>query len=188
MQLLLNAFYSENKPYEMCKGCPRFGCVWSCPPYNFDVKLITSLYETANLLVLKVNPISDEDRVNALSAEKINHTLKGFRTLLDPILISIEKRIPDSRVLFAGSCFLCGENPCTRLKGMPCKNPQTMRYSLESLGLNVKLITEVLFNIKLDWATPDAPCRYLCLVYALLSKDEIDLSAACTNLNGEMQL
>lgn len=188
MELLLDMFYTSGDPHAMCGNCPRFGKLWSCPPYVFDAKLFISQYKTANLLALKISPASDTDATDAFSAKNIEHTLRIFRVLLDPLLLDIESRTPASLALFAGSCILCGENSCARAKGKQCKNPQNMRYSLESLGFNVASMADIMLNIKLDWATPKSPCKYLCLICALLSKSEVDLSEICANLSGEKQL
>ena len=48
---------------------------------------------------------------------------------------ALRRQYPGAAVLTTGGCTLCEE--CTRPMGRPCRHPQAVGYSLESLGCDV---------------------------------------------------
>ena len=74
---------------------------------------------------------------------------------------------PAARAFFAGTCLLCPPEHCTRRKNLPCRHPESIRPSLEALGLDIARTTSGLFGIDLQWGRPDAPPAYLTLLSAL---------------------
>ena len=74
---------------------------------------------------------------------------------------------PGSISLSAGSCHRC-KNGCTRTQEKPCRFPEKMRYSIESLGGNVGLTIEKLMGIKLEWIEEGKLSHHFVLVCGLL--------------------
>ena len=85
-------------------------------------------------------------------------------------LFKMENQCPGSVSLSAGSCSLCGKGNCTRPSGKPCRYPEKMRYSIESLGGNVGKTVHDLLGIELEWIEEGKVPSYFVLVGGLLEK------------------
>ena len=83
------------------------------------------------------------------------------------MLMEEEKKHPGSISLSAGSCQLC-KNGCAKPLGQPCRFPDQMRYSIESLGGNVGLTIEKLMGIQLEWMEEGKLPHHFVLVCGLL--------------------
>lgn len=153
-----------------CQACPNYGNVWSCPPYDFDVEAFWKRFSTLQLLASKIT-FSEEMLAKTYSPEE-------QRSLLDKILVpekmdlsnemmEREKEYPGSVSLSAGSCRNC-EGGCSRPHGQPCRCPQTMRHSIESLGGNVGLTIEKLMGLHLEWMEEGRLPHHFVLVCGLL--------------------
>ena len=66
--------------------------------------------------------------------------------------------------------MLCGRDGCTRQKGLPCVRPESMRYSIESLGGNVGLTITRYLHQELLWMEEGKLPDYFILVAGLLKK------------------
>ncbi len=176
LELLKNMFQST-AILRACEQCPNFGRLWSCPPNDEQAEKILSTFSTANILsiVLRPDP-NDSESQETFSLTRACDTIKTIRHTLDPLLLELEAQTPNSLALFAGSCVNCDNNECARISGQSCKTPEKTRYSLESLGFDICSMADIMFNIKIDWATSEKPADKLCLFSALLSKKEIDFS------------
>ena len=73
---------------------------------------------------------------------------------------------PGAAVLTTGGCTLCEE--CTRPMGRPCRHPQAVGYSLESLGCDVGAAARGELGWELLWPRRDKLPRYLTLLCAVL--------------------
>ena len=85
-------------------------------------------------------------------------------------LYEMEKEYPGSISLSAGSCDLCKEEGCSRVKGEPCRYPDQMRYSIESIGGNVGKTVSKLMGYELEWVEEGKVPSYFVLVGGLLKK------------------
>ncbi|MCR5808515.1 MAG: DUF2284 domain-containing protein [Clostridiales bacterium] len=155
-----------------CKECPGFGRTWACPPYDFDTADIWRSYGTVLLYAKKVI-LPDSETERTYSGEELS---KAYRELLHPVkeelmseLLGMEKENEGSLALFAGGCDLCSE--CARAYGLPCRNTERMRYSVESLGGNVlKCLTDI-FKEEILWAQDGRLPKHYLLLGALLKKE-----------------
>ncbi|MDO4678358.1 MAG: DUF2284 domain-containing protein [Eubacteriales bacterium] len=155
---------------EACKACPNYGCVWSCPPYDFDVSDYWHNYSTLKLLAVKIT--FDEESVSCTYPQEelnriLNDTLFAQKQHLSDLLFEEEKKFPGSISLSAGSCQCC-PNGCTRSDAKPCRHIETLRYSLESLGANVGLTIEKLMGLELEWMEEGKLPSHFVLVSGLL--------------------
>lgn len=62
------------------------------------------------------------------------------RDALTEELFIRELELPGSQSLSAGSCRICRINHCARKNGEPCRFPDKLRYSIESLGRTSLLV------------------------------------------------
>ena len=75
----------------------------------------------------------------------------GAFTDVDNDMFRLKEQFPDSRVIGGGKCMVCGKDGCARLSGEPCRFPEKMTYSIESLGGNVEKVLDRYFNEKIYW-------------------------------------
>lgn len=155
---------------ECCKACPNYEHVWSCPPYDFDVLDYWNNYTTLELTAVKI--VFDGEYAGKAFPEKelreiMDASLKTVKQELSEELYDREQKTPGSVSLSAGSCLLCRGN-CGRRENEPCRFPDRMRYSIESLGGNVGLTLSKLMGIELEWMEEGKLPHYFVLVCGLL--------------------
>lgn len=154
---------------QYCLQCPGYGKKWNCPPFDFDPRTCSEGFKTVKLIGTIIE-FDEETRAACTTAEQSTAIGKQameevWKTLL-PQLYEMERNSPGSRC-FTFRCSLCPEG-CTRPEGKPCRHPEKMRYSLESVGFDVVAITRDLLGIELEWSTDGSLPRHLTLVTAIM--------------------
>ncbi len=157
----------ENKPYfqNLCKeGCVNYGKKWACPPYSPTYTEIAEKYNYAIILLLHC----DLRQFSHTKTEymKIKASNSILRSRSDRFIRFLEDKLTGT-VLSNGSCRLC--KPCNRSNSSFCKKPHLMRYSMESLGLNVEKIALDLFNHPLLWYKNKLAPQYSSVVSCLMT-------------------
>lgn len=155
---------------ECCKACPNYDKTWSCPSYDFDVESYWKKYKTLDLTAVKI--IFDKETVEkAYTKDEIqkimDDSLFTEKERLSQELFEAELNTPGSISLSAGSCSICKGN-CTRESGEPCRFPDKMRYSIESIGGNVGMTIDKLMGLELEWMEEGKLPGYFVLVCGLL--------------------
>ena len=145
-----------------CKACENYDRKWCCPSFAFDPvedywKKFDYLYVVGKKMML-----AEEDK------ENWEHLMAEVKAELTSDLFEREKAYPGSKSLSAGSCHICGEDNCSKVLGEPCRFPEKMRYSIESLGGNVGLTASKLLGIELQWIEAGKIPDYFVLVGGLL--------------------
>lgn len=146
---------------ECCKVCDNYDQVWSCPSYDFDPVDYWKQYEYLHVVGKKMI-LEEEEK------DQWEHLMMQVKADLTEELFAEEERRPGSISLSAGNCKICGEGNCTRPTGQPCRYPEKMRYSVESLGGNVGLTASKLLGINLQWIEQGKIPDYFVLVGGLL--------------------
>ncbi len=147
---------------EYCKACENYNRKWSCPSLSFDpVEDYWKKYE--KLIVVGKKMIFDEEE-----KENWQDLMKTVKQELTKELYEMESAFPNCKSLSAGSCQLCGADNCSRKNGEPCRFPDKMRYSIESLGGNVGLTCTKLLGLPLQWMEEGKVPDYFVLVGGLL--------------------
>ena len=149
MSEMLEKYVDVEKFLGYCAACPRCGQTWSCPPYDFDPAAVWPQYAA----------VADPEMV-----------LRPYRRAFDALLEERERETCGSLRLDAGRCLVCER--CARRDEEPCRFPEKLRYSLESLGANVGALAADKLGAPLQWGTKDAPPEYFVLVGAVLTKGE----------------
>ena len=156
-----------------CKACKNYNRVWSCPPYDFSPYEYWNRYESLFLYGRKIL-FSSEMTKQTYQQEDLwrltDTILEAEKQDMAAELFAMEKQYPDSVSLSAGCCMLCGRDGCTRQKGLPCVRPESMRYSIESLGGNVGLTITRYLHQELLWMEEGKLPDYFILVAGLLKK------------------
>ena len=152
-----------------CRDCPNHGQYWSCPPYAFDPAEIWARYDSLLLLVHKV--VFRKDRLFPLERRAFEEKeLPRIKADMNRALLDREAQAPGSLALFPGRCEWC--QSCARLTGEPCRFPEKMRYSIESLGGDCGGAIERYFGETLQWASGDRLPEQLLFLGGLLQKDD----------------
>lgn len=152
-----------------CRECPNFGKLWSCPEYDFDTAEYFNKHRMLKVIGLRII-YSPGEREKTYTKEEmaraISSGLKAERKALDEYLRKLEEETGGT-ALNAGSCTLCPEG-CARPEGRPCRFPDKMRYSLESLGADITATIGDLLDIELKWDREGRLPEYHTLVAGLL--------------------
>lgn len=160
-----------------CKQCNKYNNCWACPPYDFDMDGYLSGYESVYIIGTKIS-LSENVRLKCVEAEISRRTGAGIiadvRHELDKQLLKLESKYPDSKAFFAGTCHLCPDNDCTRIKGQLCRYPDKIRHSLESFGFDIAKTTTDLLHIELKWSNNGLLPEYLTLVSGFFTNYSID--------------
>lgn len=162
---------------QACKACPNYEKIWSCPSYDFDVIEYWKKYNTLELVAIKIifdEAVAGKQLTKEEQEDITKNSIWEVKAQLSAELYEKEKALPGSISLSAGSCTLCkdadalSEGFCTRLEGKPCRFPDKMRYSIESLGGNVGATLSELMEIELEWIQEGRIPSYFVLVSGLL--------------------
>lgn len=153
-----------------CLQCPSYGTSWGCPPFDFDPATVTDGFKTVTVTGTTIE-FDEETRAACKTAEESARVGREamnevWKTLL-PRLYEMERNVPGSRC-FTFRCVLCPEG-CTRPEGKPCRHPDRLRHSLESVGFDIVAMTRDLLGIDLEWSTDGSLSKHITLVTALFS-------------------
>ena len=153
-----------------CLQCPGYGKSWSCPPFDFDPRTQSDGFSQVMLMGTTIE-FDEKTRAACKTAEQSTATgheamQEVWKTLL-PKLYEMERNTPGSRC-FTFRCVLCPEG-CTRPEGKPCRHPEMMRHSLESVGFDIEAMTRELLGIDLEWSTDGSLPKHITLVTTLFT-------------------
>ncbi|HCT91047.1 MAG TPA: metal-binding protein [Lachnospiraceae bacterium] len=155
---------------ECCKQCGNYGKVWSCPSYDFEPEDYWRKYGNLHLIGVKIcfpTEMTEKTYKKEELDTLVQETLWAEKKKLSEELMEMEQENPGSVSLSAGSCLNCKQ--CARLTGEPCRFPDKMRYSIESIGGNVGLTVTKYLKQELIWMEEGRLPEHFILVCGLLS-------------------
>ena len=148
-----------------CQDCPNCGRYWSCPPYDFAPTGVWARYGALLLYARKL--VFSKDRLFPMERRAFEgEELPKIKADMARALLEMEADRPGSRALFPGRCEWC--KSCARPAGEPCRSPERMRYSIESLGGDCSGAIERYFGETLQWASGDRLPEQIILLGGLL--------------------
>lgn len=166
---LVSDFRDVDRFMGLCRACPNFGKMWSCPPFDCLPPILDSKTAQCRLFLYEIDIPQSESSIGRLSQQEIRRIYDSARAEIDPKLLALGRKSPsDSLVLLGGSCANCPLPKCARLENKPCPRPESMRPSLESLGFDVVAIAKKIFGADLEWATASKTPQTLRIVCAIL--------------------
>lgn len=190
----MRGFRDVSRFEEYCKVCGQYGTCWTCPPFDFDTDGYLARYENILLVAVKIDvPCQSEkmselgktddsemlpanDGIADIAIERRMKLLEQTRVVMDRKLLEKEAQL-HGRAFFAGTCLLCGRGAgqgaessggCTRREGLPCRHPDKVRPSLESVGFDIGKTAKELFGLELKWASDGMLPEYYVLVGAVM--------------------
>lgn len=153
---------------QYCLQCPGYGKAWNCPPFDFDPRTVSDGFKTVKLMATVIE-FDEQTRADCKTAEQATavgrEAMQEVWNELLPRLYEMERQSPGSRV-FTFRCALCPEG-CTRPQGKPCRHPDKIRHSLESVGFDVSAPARDLLGIDLEWSSDGSLVKHITLVTAL---------------------
>lgn len=130
----------------MCQnGCKNFNNKYSCPPFSPSFEKVTVGCKNMLVIMLKMDT-SQADKYNEYHRLRIGNAI--LKSRIEKIMRNLETRT-GGKYIGTGSCGLC--RPCQKKLNKPCKYPDRMRYSLESLGVDCNNLAKKLFGKELFW-------------------------------------
>lgn len=151
---------------KMCRdGCRNFNKKHSCPPSMLDFKKYTKGYDKLLVVLLRIH-------LNQLKEYRQYHRLRVGNAVIKPRIEKIMRLLEgNSRFLGTGACRLC--KPCKKSLNQPCKYPDKMRFSLESLGVDCNQLTKDTFHFPLLWYKDKTAPEYTSVICALPVNEDI---------------
>jgi len=153
---------------QYCLQCPGYGKSWSCPPFDFDPRGCSDGFKTVTFIGTIIEfdeptravckTVDEATRVGKQAMQEV------WQSLL-PRMYDMERETPGSRC-FTFRCVLCPEG-CTRPQGKPCRKPELLRHSLESVGFDITAAAADLLGIKLEWSADGSLSKTITLLTAL---------------------
>lgn len=154
---------------QFCLQCPGYGKAWNCPPFDFDPRNVSDGFKTVTFIGTIIE-FDEETRAACatpeMAADVGRQAMNEVWMKLLPQMHQMEREHPGSRC-FTFRCVLCPEG-CTRPEGKPCRHPEQMRYSLESVGFDITTAASDLLGISLDWSTDGSLSKTITLLTALM--------------------
>ena len=158
---------------ECCKVCPNFGKTWSCPPYDFDPVDYWKQYSRFYLYAVKTTTPAELLEKTYELEDLMRLGGKITLTSMDEMRRHLEEesaKFPESQIIGGGKCMVCGQDGCARLKNEPCRFPDKMTYSIESLGGNVQETLKRYLNEDIYWGEKGHLAPYYIRIGGVLKK------------------
>lgn len=155
-------FANPQRFEQCCRECPAYGRWWGCPPHDIDWNEKLAAYSRVLIVGTKITP-----RNTSLPADVSLDLMRPETDKLNRRLLDMEREQNGTALGFAGKCPYCGELPCTRPQGLPCRHPELVRPSLEAVGFDVERTCRELLGVPLQWSSDGNLPPYLVIVGAL---------------------
>ncbi len=157
----LMEFYRPETFLPYCQACPDYGARWSCPPYDEPLPRLEE-YAGAYLLSVKIlydGKTRSETRGSQAVQAVYRRAVGRVKILAEDWALEQQRRLPGSLALACGGCQRCPR--CARQDGLPCRRPETPRFSLESMGFDAAGIADKLLGQTMLWAGDSLPAYHL---------------------------
>ncbi|MBQ8956961.1 MAG: DUF2284 domain-containing protein [Bacteroidales bacterium] len=144
---------------QFCRECGNYGRRHGCPHFDYDPLSVIAPYRKIHIIGVKIVP-HDEN----LPLSEANTLMLPVILGLNDELLALEKSLGGMAFGFAGSCPYCGEAPCARIDGLPCRHPDKVRPSLEAFGFDISKTASDLLGLEIKWSYDGSIPEYLVLV------------------------
>ena len=148
----------------LCAQCRNYGKRYGCPPFDIDIIQTLSGYSVIDLVGIQIIP--QEQGLPLSAAEEL---MAPVISELSQELLAREALTAGMAFGFAGGCKLCGEQPCARTEGAPCRHPDKVRPSLEAYGFDLSKTALQLLHKPLLWGRDNTLPPYLMLIGGIVS-------------------
>jgi predicted metal-binding protein len=153
-------FLRKETVLDLCKQCPNFDNLWSCPPSVPDFEKFSARYNYADVFLFWAE-------TGQFSAEE-DPTIACYQFLKKKnrkYMLKLEEE-KSGRAVFSFSCDLCAK--CRKKEGEPCKKPKELRFNLTAFGFMIEDLSKVLMNHQISWSKDKNEAQYITQVSFLL--------------------
>jgi len=178
VEYFMEEYFKRDKVQSECKACPNYAKYWSCSPYAFDEATFLKQFKYMHIIGRQFE-VPQEDIINIREPDAIAAYCKekfdAIKVMTWKTLLEIEDEVKGSLGLIPGNCPICEIQAmaCARKTGEPCRNPELMRYSLESLGFDVVDLVKNELEMTIQWPENQRLPTLFSSVAAILCQDEI---------------
>jgi predicted metal-binding protein len=155
----INEFRRTDYFIEFCQQCKNYGRRYGCPPFDDETLSIVEGYEKVRIMGVKIIPNNKQ-----LPLSTANDLMKPVITEMNEELLELEKSLGGYAFGFVGTCPYCGDAPCARGSGEPCRHPDKVRPSLEAFGFDMSKTAKDLLGLEIKWSQGELIPEYLTLV------------------------
>ena len=155
----INEFRRTDYFIEFCQQCKNYGRRYGCPPFDDETLSIVEGYEKVRIMGVKIIPNNKQ-----LPLSAANDLMKPVITEMNEELLELEKSLGGYAFGFVGTCQYCGDAPCGRISGEPCRHPDKVRPSLEAFGFDMSKTAKDLLGLEIKWSQGELIPEYLTLV------------------------
>lgn len=160
--------YRDIEKFEaLCKGCPSYMKNWACPPVPPSVG---EAFKKDKANIVAVRLVFDECDFEAYKNDKsfLKSCVLRVRRAADPVLKDSESG--EGRAFLPGTCTIC--ESCARIESKDCIHPESMRYNIDALGMDLGAVLKEEMGIELNWAGKELP-PCICLICAVFAEKAI---------------
>lgn len=172
---------NEREVRKLCQvGCINYGKKWSCPPFSPQISDLVKTGDFDNICIITAYIFLSDMHYIKNPYQKVKAANIILKSKCEKYARKVEK-LTQGYALLSGSCNLC--KPCSKKLNKPCKKPESRRYSLESTGINVSLLSSKFCKHELQWYKKGEDLLYTSVVTAVLYKGDLppDLFSSIIN-------
>jgi predicted metal-binding protein len=153
-------FLKKEAVSALCRQCPNFDMLWSCPPSVPDFEKFAASYKYADVFLFwaETSQFSAEENPTIACYEFLKK--KNRRYVLR------QEMENSGQAVFSFSCDLCLK--CTKREGKPCKKPKKMRFNITAFGFMTEDLSNDLMNHRVSWSKDGNEAQYITQVSFLL--------------------
>ncbi len=151
------------------KGCPDYGCKWSCPPYAPVFTEFALKWKYMYVLFF----YTDLFHFSYIKNDYLK--IKAANNILKSRADRFQRRMSGlhGNGISTGSCRLC--RSCKGKQSLPCAHPDLMTYSFEALGIQVDRMVEDWFHRPLLWYRKQELPEYASVVCGVLTNETLSM-------------
>ena len=171
-QALLRRYYRPQHLAPLCLQCENHGMNYACPPTGRDMAALLASYAQIRLYAARL-PLPP-----ALARADTGAYFAQGMVAFNRRLLAEEAASPGSLAIAPGQCVCCER--CARGDHLPCRHPDSLRYSLDAFLLEIAQMSAELFDTEIRWYN-DQPPEFLTMMGGLL----LPVAAAQPHAQGE---
>ncbi|WP_297130182.1 DUF2284 domain-containing protein [Terrisporobacter sp.] len=145
----------------LCKeGCPNYNSNYTCPPNSPTFTEYVKDYKYSLVIAMYMNIPKNKN---------MSEVHEYLRIVLSDLLIPLERKI-NGLLTDGGRCIYCKE--CAYIDNLPCRFPEKMRFSMESMGIDLDSACKDILNYSMSWNSDNE--NSYCTVIGSVNFNNID--------------
>lgn len=100
---LVSDFRDVDRFMGLCRACPSFGKMWSCPPFESLPPILDSKTAQCRLFLYEIDIPPSESGIGRLSQQEIRRIYDSARAEIDPKLLDLGRKSPSGSLVLLGA-------------------------------------------------------------------------------------